>query len=252
MRTPRRGTQVFLISFCISLITLGCLMLGFVLLVRVMNDSDETPDEVVLPFEAAESEDITLLVIGCDLLSDAPSLIWQIGYDGKSGGIDVQVLSPALLAETEGRTDTLVGHYVYGGILQLRRAVGTITGNPADRYLRLEREGIEILCDQLGGLDADFEADFTVNGEPFYAGPQHLFGRKLATLLLAEDTATQNEWIARLLTERHTHIASDMDSFFDTLFTYGETSLTRYDVQLRSAHFCQTATNRALIFRIRE
>lgn len=252
MRTPRRGTQVFLISFCISLITLGCLMLGFVLLVRVMNNGDEAPEEVVLPFQAAESEDLTLLVIGCDSLADAPSLIWQIGYDGKSGAISVEILSPALLSETEGRTDTLAGHYVYGGILQLRRAVGTLTGSPADRYLRLERQGLEILCDQLGGLDADFETDFSVNGEPFYAGPQHLFGRKLATLLLAEDTALQKEWAERLLTERHTHIASGMEPFFDTLFTYGETSLTRYDVQLRSAHFCQTATDRTLSFRIRE
>ena len=252
MRTPRRSTQVFLISFCISLITLGCLMLGFVLLVRFINTDDESPDEVVLPFQAAESEDITLLVIGCDSLADAPSLIWQIGYDGKSGAIDVQIFSPALLSETEGRTDTLVGHYVYGGILQLRRAVGNITGKPADRYLRLERQGLEILCDQLGGLDADFETDFTVNGESFYAGPQHLFGRKLATLLLAEEPDTQKTWIARLLNERLTHVASDMDSFFDTLFYYGETSLTRYDVQLRSAHFCRTATDRPCTFRIRE
>lgn len=251
MRVPRRGTQVFLMSFCISFIILGCLMLALVFLVRLFESDEEHTDDVLLPAQTTESEDLSMLVIGCDALSDAPSLIWQIDYDGTDGSLQVQIFSPALLAETEGHTDTLAGHYVYGSILQLRRAVGTITGAPADRYLRLERTGLEILCDQLGGLDADFTEDFTVNGETFFAGEQHLFGRKLATLLLAEDVSLQKEWAERLLNERQSHIASDMDSFFDTLFRYGETSLTRYDIALRETHFGQTTTERPIFFTVR-
>lgn len=257
MREPRRETQVFIVSFCLSLVILGSVLLLTLFLSRLAaGEESSSHHAAVLPSDVAETEDLTLLLIGCDSLSEEPRLIWLVSYSGDNGAVTAAVFPPDTLCTSEDRTDTLSGHYTYGGILGLRRAVFALTGCLPDRYLRLERNGIAALADQLGGLTATLESSFSVGKEMFLPGEQHLSGRKLAALLLSQtadgrsDCAAQAKWGEQLLDEKLSRAAGTDSLFFDTLFEYGETSLTRYDLLLRQEHFSKTATGRSIHFAV--
>ncbi len=259
MREPRRETQVFIVSFCLTLITLGSVLLLALFLFRLTSASDPSgEDAALLPSDVVETEDLSMLLIGCGSLAEEPPLIWLISYSGDDGSLEISVLPPDTLCTSENRTDTLAGHYTYGGILGLRRAVYALTGCLPDRYLRLERAGIAALADQLGGLSATFESSFSIGKEDFLPGEQHLSGRKLAVLLLSQtadgrsDCTAQAEWGGRLLDEKLSRAAGTDSLFFDTLFEYGETNLTRYDLMLRQEHFAKTAADRSIRFLILE
>lgn len=251
MREPRRETQVFLVSFCLSLIVLGALSLLMLFVFKLASAPKESGrDAALLTPDTVETESLSLLLIGCDSLAEPPPMIWFVSYDGKSGAVTATILPPDTLSDTDERSDTLSGHYTYGGIFGLRRAVGALTGQMPDRYLRLEREGLSALADWSGGLDASFEDSFLAGKEQFLPGKQHLTGRKLAALLLnctpdgKSDCEAQKKWGQPLCESLLSGIAKKPDDFFDTLFSYGETNLSRYDILLRKEHFERTAVNR--------
>ena len=257
MREPRRETQVFIVSFCLSLVILGSVLLLTLFVFRLTDGREASgKDASALPSGVTETEDLTLLLIGCRSLSEEPPLIWLISYSGGDGAITAAVLPPDTLCTSEGRTDTLHGHYTYGGILELRRAVSSLIGCLPDRYIRLEQEGIAALANQLGGLDVTLDSSFSAGKETFLAGEQHLSGRKLAALLLSQtadrrsDCTAQAKWGEKLLDEKLSRAAGTDSLFFDTLFEYGETNLTRYDLLLRQEHFSATATDRSVRFTV--
>lgn len=257
MREPRREIQVFIVSFCLSLVILGSVLLLTLFVFRLADGGESSGrDAAALPSGVMETEDLTLLLIGCNSLSEEPPLIWLISYSGDDGAITAAVLPPDALCTSEERTDTLRGHYTYGGILELRRAVSSLTGCQPDRYVRLEREGIAALADQLGGLDVTLDSSFSIGKEMFLAGEQHLSGRKLSALLLnrtadgRSDCTAQAKWGEMLLDEKLSRAAGTDSLFFDTLFEYGETNLTRYDLLLRQEHFSGTATDRSVHFTV--
>ena len=120
----------------------------------------------------------------------------------------------------------------------------------------MEQEGIAALANQLGGLDVTLDSSFSAGKETFLAGEQHLSGRKLAALLLSQtadgrsDCTAQAKWGEKLLDEKLSRAAGTDSLFFDTLFEYGETNLTRYDLLLRQEHFSATATDRSVRFTV--
>ncbi len=243
MREPKRSTQVFLISFCVTLVTLGTVFVLLLLIWLPLTREQEKELPAAQPLVATEEEALSLLFISCPTISDPPNFLAIFSYEPQRKQFSTVLLSPYLLCTSLERTDTLAGHYAYGGILGLRRAVAELTGIETDRYLRTDQEGLCTIIDSCGGVACTITSSFSIGEEQFYPGEQQLSGRKLYALLTQPDTdglpdlTAQTEWVERMLPSSIDSIKHSYDSFFSMLFSSCETTVTRYDITLRQSYF---------------
>ena len=75
MREPKRSTQVFLISFCVTLVTLGTIFVLLLLIWLPLTREQEKELPAAQPLVATEEEALSLLFISCPTVSDPPNFL---------------------------------------------------------------------------------------------------------------------------------------------------------------------------------
>ncbi len=245
MHQPKRSTQLFLISLCVTLVTLGTILVLFIAVWLPITREKSHEQPAVHPLTATEDEALSVLMIASPSVSVSPAFLALFSYQPMKKRFDTILLSPYLLCSSVGRTDTLAGHYAYGGILGLRRAISELLGHEPDRYLRTDQDGFSALLDMGGGISCTISSAFSIGEEHFFPGEQQLSGRKLSTLLFqaeAEksalpDISAQADWTSRILPSCIQAIKHSYDSFSSLIFSKCETTLTQYDFLLRQSYF---------------
>lgn len=243
MHQPKRSTQLFLISLCVTLVTLGTVLVLLLAVWLPLTREQEDEQPAAQPLTATEEESLSLLMIASPTVSDPPAFLALFSYAPAKKQFDTVLFSPYLLCTSLDRTDTLAGHYSYGGILGLRRAIAELTGHEPDRYLRTDQEGFSALLDAGGGISCTISSAFTIGEEQFYPGEQQLSGRKLSALLFQTgsdalpDLKAQTEWTSRILPTCIQAVKHSYESFSSLIFSECETTLTRYDLLLRQSYF---------------
>lgn len=97
----------------------------------------------------------------------------------------------------DGRSDTLSGHYGYGGMEQVVKAVEQGLSVPIDRYISVTKNGLSDLVKVLGGIPMTFDEALSYNGEDFSlnlkAGEQTVSGESFYKYLMYPDSGKNQQ-----------------------------------------------------------
>lgn len=252
MARKNKGFGIFISTFCISFVILSALFLLFMLYTRTAKVETVEPD---VPKEhiVTAKENMTLLLLASDNITNPPELILLASYRAPQGQLSLLLLPPETVCQREGRTDTLEGWYDYEGVRGCLNSVNTLLNVDIQRYLRTDGNGLAALIDFLGGVEYEIPGDFTIGSEQFYAGRQLLDGRRLKTLLFfpdsygAAEVARQRELTSLLAESRlNESFAGEYDRFTATLFDCCETNLSQFDFLERREGFTSHLRNHSL------
>lgn len=113
--------------------------------------------------------------------------------------ITVCPFNTAVSASVDGRNDTLSGHYAYGGMDQVVKAVEQGFSVKIDRYISVTKSGLSDLVKALGGIPMTFEQSLSYNGEDFSlnlkAGEQTVSGESFYKYLMYPDSGKEQQLI---------------------------------------------------------
>ena len=101
-----------------------------------------------------KTEPVCILLIG-SLNKTAANTFITAQIDANLRKITVSGLDATKTAAVNGHTDTLSGHYSYGGALEAKLAVSEITGTNIERYIYTNTDGLKSIIDLLGGVVFD-------------------------------------------------------------------------------------------------
>ena len=110
MREPKRSTQVFLISFCVTLVTLGTVFVLLLLIWLPLTREQEKELPAAQPLVATEEEALSLLFISCPTISDPPNFLAIFSYEPQRKQFSTVLLSPSVRWPAVGPADALAGH----------------------------------------------------------------------------------------------------------------------------------------------
>lgn len=164
-----------------------------------------------------------------------------------------------MLSLVNGRQDTLAGFYQNGGVQQAEQAIINETQIDPDRYIILDSEGFQKICNIFAGAYYEIPAGtegFTDSAEPQYLGPSQM--EKLITYPLFEQGEIQRSAVtADLICEMinqtdYERIAASMDANFKTLINMMETDISAidYNEQKDALKYMYTYGNSIAVFRI--
>jgi len=236
----KKGFMVFMISGLVTTIVLGGIF-SVVLLynkTKLANIKQEKV-EYVSEYIPRAQENINILVIGCEEINLPPSFMIVFSYDAVKGSLYVTPLPCTMKATVGVREDTINGHYDYSGTHGGVSAAESALLIDIDRYVRLDKAGIEKLIDFCGGVEYEIEKPITLKNEQLQAGKQLLDGRRVSALLFCENEHKSSiEWQAEITTllinqKLGQKLVADYDNFVSTFFAVSETNMNQYDFALR-------------------
>lgn len=141
-----------------------------------------------------------------------------------------------MLSVVDGRQDTLSGFYSKGGVGQVKDAIRNETQIETDRYIILNSEGFQKICNIFGGAYYQVPkglVGFTDSAEPQYLGPSQI--EKLLVYPMFEQGEIQRSAVCGdLMSEMinqtdYKRIVSSMDNNFKTLINMMETDISAID-----------------------
>ena len=141
-----------------------------------------------------------------------------------------------MLSVVDGRQDTLSGFYKNGGIQTVKSAITNETSITTDRYIILNSEGFQKICNIFGGAYYQVPSGtkgFTDSAEPQYLGPPQM--EKLITYPMfdqgeIERSALTADLMCEMLNQtNYDRISSSMDSNFRTLINMMQTDISSID-----------------------
>lgn len=141
-----------------------------------------------------------------------------------------------MISIVDGRQDTLSGFYSNGGVQQVEQAILHETQIETDRYIILNSEGFQKICNIFAGAYYQVPTGligFTDSTEPQYLGPSQM--EKLIVYPLFEQGEIQRSALcADLISEMinqtdYDRIVASMDSNFKTLINMMETDISAID-----------------------
>ncbi len=111
--------------------------------------------------------------------------------------ITVYPFDTSISVSVDGRSDTLSGHYGYGGMEQVVKAVEQGLSVPIDRYISVTKNGLSDLVKVLGGIPMTFDEALSYNGEDFSlnlkAGEQTVSGESFYKYLMYPDSGKNQQ-----------------------------------------------------------
>lgn len=164
-----------------------------------------------------------------------------------------------MLSVVDGRQDTLSGFYSNGGINNAISAVVNETQITPDRYIILNSEGFQKICNIFGGAYYEVPTGtkgFTDSAEPQYLGPPQI--EKLITYPLfdqgeVERSALTADLISDMVNQtNYERIASSMDANFKTLINMMQTDISAldYDNKKNALKYMYKYGNTIGVFRV--
>lgn len=231
-----KGFIVFFISLLVSLCVFGTIFLLFSAYTKVeVVDKNKTDVSYVSEYLPTRDEDLTILLIGCELPNSDPSLVALLDYNAPEGEFNIITLPTSLVCETSGgRVDSLVGHYNYEGIRGCVDAVSKLFSLKDCKYIRIQQNGVSNMVDFFGGLPYTITTYKEINEQQFLPGEQLLDGRRFSTLLLEitdkeiSDNNTQAELLYDIIKKGFSiDLVEKYDSFVKSIFFNCETDLNQ-------------------------
>lgn len=111
--------------------------------------------------------------------------------------ITVYPFDTSISVSVDGRSDTLSGHYGYGGMDQVVKAVEQGLSVSIDRYISVTKNGLSDLVKVLGGIPMTFDEALSYNGEDFSlnlkAGEQTVSGESFYKYLMYPDSGKNQQ-----------------------------------------------------------
>lgn len=241
-----KGFLVFFISLLVSLCVFGTLYVLFSIHSQaqvVDNNKDDVP--YISNYTPSRDEDLTILLIGCEVSAADPSLVMLLDYKAPEGEFNIISLPTTLVATTtSGRVDTITGHYNYEGIRGCVDAISNLFSIKDCKYLRIQQNGISNMVDFFGGLPYTITNYKKINEQEFLPGEQLLDGRRFSTLLLEvtpqgiTDNSTQSDLFYAILSKAiNQDLVDRYDNFIKAIFFNCETDLSQLDFAKRKTGF---------------
>lgn len=235
---------IFILSFVISFCILGSMFYIFFVYV---NSRDAGVKQENIAYESdyhpKRSENLTLLLLGCDKPESLPGLTAVVHYSATQGVLSFAAVPPTAVVSLDGRSDTIAGHYDYEGTRGAVKAVEKLLGIEFNGCFRMQRSGIISLADFFGGLPFTVKEDKILDGQTIFKGEQLLDGRRIAALIFEKTKGVtnpklQSELIGALLKKgMKPSLYDKYENFVDALFYNCETDLSRYDFLRRQTGF---------------
>lgn len=233
-----KGFLVFFISLLISLCVFGTIFVLFSLYTQTeVVDKNKEDIPYISDYTPSRDEDLTILILGCELPASDPSLVMLLDYNAPEGELNIISLPTSLVCTTSAdRVDSLVGHYNYEGIRGCVDAVSNLFSLKDCKYIRIQQNGISNMVDFFGGLPYTITTYKEIAQQQFFPGEQLLDGRRFSTLLLeitpqgVTDNSTQANLVYDLLKRGlSTDLVDKYDSFVKSIFFNCETDLNQLD-----------------------
>lgn len=198
---------------------------------------------------AAESSDIqseaeylplyehqqNILFIVCDWRGGQAELFCIVKINPVKQKFNFAVIPAQTVATVNIRTDTIAGHYDYGGSLMAVDAVSNACGIKINRYVRFARDDLCEFIDELGGIEYDVEEETQNVNKGF----QTLDGRRILELISEQSAGEKQSREATKLIKKLMNsslkscLETKSDEFFKWLTELSDTSLTAFDYEYR-------------------
>ncbi len=226
----------FLLTLLLGIVGIGGVAIYFFDMIGInkehiveWNSTVKTPtaeDNMTILFVLDEPDDSSPLTILMARLLPADKKIVFLSYPVN------------MLSVVEGRSDTLAGFYSSGGIKDLEAAIENEAGIATDRYVILDSEGFQKICNIMGGvyyLAPSGIKGFADSNAPQYLGPHQI--EKLVTYPFFEKGDIERSAItADVITEMcnvsdadRERLLASMDSNFKTVINMIDTDITSMD-----------------------
>ncbi len=224
----------FLLAFLLAILGVGGVATYlFRLLDSDGNGIQKMQGSITKPTSAS---DMTLLFI-LDEQSDPEPLTFMLARV-RPGEKEIVLigLPDNMLSIVDGRQDTLSGFYSNGGVQQVKSAIKNETQIEADRYIIINSEGFQKICNIFGGAYYQVPkglVGFTDSSEPQYLGPFQM--EKLLVYPMFEQGELQRsalcgDLISEMINQTDfDRIVSSMDNNFKTLVNMMETDISAID-----------------------
>ncbi len=236
-KKKKRGGHVaipFLLAFLLAILGIGAIaMYLFDKLDGEDNTIQKMPGTITKP---TSEQDATLLFILDEPSNPEPLSFLLARIRPGEKEIVLIGLPDNMLSIVDGRQDTLSGFYSNGGVQQVKQAILFETQIETDRYIILNSEGFQKICNIFAGAYYQVPTGllgFTDSSEPQYLGPAQM--EKLISYPLFEQGEIQRSALcADLISEMinqtdYDRIVSSMDNNFKTLINMMETDISAID-----------------------
>ena len=224
----------FLVALLIGILVIGGIAMYLFRLIG-LNDVNVVPmkESIVVP---TESDNMTLLFVLDEESDPKPVTILVARVLPAEKKIVLLSFPSNTLCAVDGHTDTLAGYYTSGGINTLKNAIQTESGIVVDRYMILDSEAFQKICNIYTGVYYTVPSGtkgFSDSAEPQYLGPGQM--EKLVTYPFftrgeTERSAVVADIICEMINQTdHDRIVSSMDNNFKILVNMADTDITSID-----------------------
>lgn len=234
-----KGFLVFFISLLVSICFFGTIYVLFTIYTQTeVTDNKANDIPYISNYNPSRDEDLTILIIGCEVSSADPSLVTLLDYNAPEGEFNIITLPTSLICTTSnGRTDSIVGHYNYEGIRGCVDAVSNLFSLKNCKYIRIQQNGLSNMVDFFGGLPYTITTYKQIGEQDFFPGEQLLDGRRFSTLLLeitskgVSDNSTQADLLYDIFSKSfNLELVDRYDNFVKSIFFNCETDINQLDL----------------------
>ena len=164
----------FLLTTLISLIIIGGAALY--ILNKIDDDKSSATDSVETnEYYTPTAEDSkTLMLIFDTEDSNSPVTFMVLRIDPEMKEYVCIPLASTSIIDYDGQISSLEEHYKNGGIIETKNSLESLLGVPIDRYIKMNGEGFQKICDILGGVQiyVPSDVDDMESGEQYLAAAQ--------------------------------------------------------------------------------
>lgn len=224
----------FLLAFLLAILGIGGIaMYLFKQLDDDGNGIQKMPGTMTKPTSAS---DATLLFILDEPSKPEPLTFMLARIRPGEKEIVLIGLPDNMISVVDGRQDTLSGFYSNGGVQQVEAAILNETKIETDRYIIINSEGFQKICNIFGGAYYQVPkglVGFTDSAEPQYLGPSQI--EKLLVYPMFEQgeiqrSAVCGDLISEMINQTdYARIVASMDNNFKTLVNMMETDISAID-----------------------
>lgn len=224
----------FLLAFLLAILGIGGIaMYLFKQLDDDGNGIQKMPGTLTKPTSAS---DATLLFILDEPKKPEPLTFMLARIRPSEKEIVLIGLPDNMISVVDGRQDTLSGFYSNGGVQQVEAAILNETQIETDRYIIINSEGFQKICNIFGGAYYQVPkglVGFTDSAEPQYLGPsqiEKLIGYPMFEQGEIQRSAVCGDLISEMINQTdYARIVSSMDNNFKTLVNMMETDISAID-----------------------
>ena len=242
-------TAAFLIAFFVSLIVMGVSVGGVLVLSK--NPEPKRENEIISsPYIARRDEEMVVLAIGCAERGGDATAFMLFKINPIERKISVCSIPPESEATVNIKTDTLTGHYNYGGYQTVMDAVENIYDIKINSYIRVNMEGFCFLVDFFGGIEYDVPYPIETEVDmKLRKGKQMLDGKRVYTIYSGQNSSLerlrlQTDVTAELIEQNFTRsFSGSIDKIFSLLCDKSDTSISAFDLQYRKEAINHIATS---------